>query len=171
MIRLSNNKGLSLIELVVTMAILSVLASLILPSAQMIAKRNKEIELRRSLRTMRTAIDDYYKANYDAMYVSKTKPIVINSENSSGYPESLQKLVEGDDFGKVDGMKKKFLRRIPIDPFNPPKPGEEPKWGVRGYADEPDSPPSDDTKPKGGVFDVYSLSEETAIDGTKYKDW
>lgn len=164
MIKLSEKKGLSLIELVVTMAILSVLASLILPSAQMITKRNKEIELRRSLRIIRTAIDDYHKAWFDAVNREKTR---ISSLKESGYPKTLKVLVDGEDFGKVDGTKKKFLRRIPTDPFNPPKPGEEPKWGMRSYVDEPDS----STWGEEDVFDVYSLSEETAIDGTKYKDW
>lgn len=171
--KLIDRKGVSLIELVVTVAILSVLASLILPSAQLITKRNKELELRRNLRTMRTAIDDYYRAYQDAVYVSKTMPIPSAADpKASGYPESLQVLVEGFDFGKVDGAKKRFLRRIPVDPFNPPAPGEEPKWGLKGYADDPDDDPKETPEEiDGGLFDVVSLSEETAIDGTKYKEW
>ncbi len=91
--------------------------------------------------------------------------------NESGYPKTLEELVEGKDFGGAEKTKKKYLRRIPEDPFNPPKPGEKPKeedlWGLRSYADKPDS------TIWGGedVYDVHSLSEETAIDGTKYKDW
>jgi general secretion pathway protein G len=158
-----NNRGVSLIELIVTMIILSVLALLILPSAQMTAKRNREIELRRELRTIRTAIDDY-KKNYDQA-VAEHK--LTSTLDNSGYPETLQVLVDGYDFGGLVKYKKKFLRRIPVDPFNPPEPGAEPKWGLRSYEDEPDS------TNWGGedVYDVYSLSNETAIDGTKYKDW
>ena len=153
-------------ELVVTLAILSILAALIVPSVQMTGKRLKEIELRRNLRTIRTAIDEYKKAYDDAVYVKKTLQAVLNK---SGYPKDLKVLVEGEDFGAVGGTKKKFLRRIPIDPFNPPKPGEDPKWGIRAYKDDPDSKTSGEDAED--VYDVYSLSEETAIDGTKYKDW
>jgi general secretion pathway protein G len=158
-----NNRGISLIELIVTLIILSVLSLLILPSAQMTAKRNRELELRRELRMIRTAIDDYRK-NYDQAVAEKK---LTSSLDNSGYPETLQVLVDGYDFGGLVKYKKKFLRRIPVDPFNPPEPGAEPKWGLRSYEDEPDS------TNWGGedVYDVYSLSNETAIDGTKYKDW
>jgi len=158
-----NNRGVSLIELVVTLVILSLLATLILPSAQLMVKRSKEFELRRTLRVMRMAIDEY-KKTYDRAVDDKK---LIASMNKSGAPETLQVLVEGYDFGGLTNYKKKFLRKVPPDPFNPPKPGEEPKWGMRSYVDQPDS------TVWGGedVYDVYSLSEETAIDGTKYKDW
>lgn len=158
-----NSRGISLIELIVTMIILSVLAMLILPSAQMAARRTKEIELRRNLRQIRTAIDDYKKYYEQAKFEKKLTPTL----NNSGYPETLQLLVDGYDFGGLVKSKKKFLRKIPADPFYSPKPGEEPKWGLRSYEDEPDS------TNWGGedVYDVYSLSGETAIDGTKYKDW
>lgn len=158
-----NSRGLSLIELVVTVTILAILAAVVLPSAQMTAKRLKELELRRELRTMRTALDDF-KKTYDKAVDEKK---IVASMNKSGYPETLQQMVEGYDFGGALNYKKKFLRRIPVDPFNPPKPGEEPKWGLRSYTDEPDS------TSWGGedVYDIYSLSEETAIDGSHYKDW
>ena len=159
----TNNKGVSLVELIVTLVILSLLATLIMPSVHMTIKRSKELELKRDLRTMRMAIDDY-KRTYDRAIEDKK---LIASVNKSGAPETLQVLVEGYDFGGLTNYKKKFLRKIPADPFNPPKPGEEPKWGMRSYVDKPDS------TVWGGedVYDVYSLSEETAIDGTKYKDW
>lgn len=164
-----NRAGVSLVELVVTVAILSILAVLVIPSVQMTGKRTREIELRRSLRTIRTALDDYKKA-YDAAVKPNTPPPVGSS--TSGYPKDLKTLVEGFDFGDSadkNAAKKKFLRRIPVDPFTIPQKGEEPKWGIRAYKDEPDSKTGTD---KGDdVFDVYSLSEETAIDGTKYKDW
>ena len=158
-----DRRGLSLIELIVTMTILSLLASVVIPSAFMANKRVKEIELRRSLRMMRTAIDEY-KKTYDRAVDEKK---LIPSLNKSGYPETLKQLVEGYDFGGLVNYKKRFLRRIPIDPMNPPAAGGEPEWGLRSYKDEADSSSwgGDD------VYDVYSLSEGTVIDGSKYKDW
>lgn len=158
-----NNRGVSLVELIVTLVILSFLAALVLPSAQMTAKRSKELELRRNLRTIRTAIDEY-KKYYDKAVEDKK---LIPSLNKSGYPETLEQLVEGYDFGGLTNYKIKFLRRIPADPFNPLKPGDDKPWGLRSYVDKPDS------TNWGGedVYDVYSLSEETAIDGSKYTDW
>jgi general secretion pathway protein G len=158
-----NSRGISLIELIVTLIILSFLAMLVLPSAQMAARRTKEIELRRNLRQIRTALDDYYKHYKQAENEGKLSKVL----DKSGYPETLQVLVDGEDFGGLVNYKKKSLRRIPPDPFHPPRPGEEPEWGLRSYGDEPDS------TSWGGedVYDVYSLSNETAIDGTKYRDW
>lgn len=158
-----NRRGLTLVELVVTVTILAILASAIIPMAHMTSTRVKELELRRDLRIVRTAIDSY-KYTYDQAVKDGKIASVLNK---SGYPETLKKLVEGDDFGGFVNYKKKFLRKIPADPFNPPKPGEEPKWGMRSYTDEPDS------NSWGGddVFDVYSLSDGKAIDGTNYKDW
>lgn len=159
----SDHRGVSLIELIVTLTILSILAALVLPSAQLTAKRTKEIELRRNLRTIRTAIDEY-KKTYDKAVDEKK---LIPALNKSGYPESLQQLVDGYDFGGLVNYKKKFLRRIPVDPFSRSNKGEEPKWGLRSYTDEPEST----TWGGEDVFDVYSLSDETAIDGSKYKEW
>jgi general secretion pathway protein G len=160
---MKSSKGLTLIELIVTMTILAILASAILPLASMTTKRTKEIELRRNLRTIRTAIDDFKRTYDDGVRQNKIQAVV----NKSGCPETLEQLVEGYDFGQAAGGKKRFLRRIPTDPFKPPGQGEEPEWGLRSYTDEPDS------TSWGGedVFDVYSLSEETALDGTKYSDW
>lgn len=154
---------MTLIELVITVTILSILALLVMPTAQMTVKRTKEIELRRNLRIIRTAIDDF-KKSYDTAVDQKK---ILASMDKTGYPETLQQLVDGYDFGGLYSYKKKFLRSIPVDPFNPPKPGEEPKWTLRSYADDPDS------RNWGGedVYDVHSLSEETAIDGTKYNEW
>ena len=165
-----NRCGLSIIELIITVVILSVLGMLVLPLTQMTAKRAKELQLRQNLREIRTAIDKY-KEDYDKALKEGKKQNVVDK---SGYPETLELLVEGDDFGGLTKDKKKYLRRIPPDPFNRPtgkdgKIGKDAKdmWGLRSYKDKPDS------TLWGGedVFDVYSLSEETAIDETKYKDW
>ncbi len=158
-----NSSGLTLIELVITVAILSVLALLVMPTTQMTAKRAKEIELRRNLRIVRTAIDEF-KTSYDKAVDEKK---ILASVDKTGYPETLQQLVDGYDFGGLYSYKKKFLRSIPVDPFNPPKPGEELKWTLRSYKDEPDST----TWGGEDVYDVHSTSTETAIDGTKYNEW
>ncbi len=160
---MSGRCGLTLVELVVTVTILAILASAIVPLSQMTARRTREIELKRNLRTIRVAIDDFKKA-YDKAIDDKK---IVAVQNRSGYPESLKQLVEGYDFGGAYPDKKKFLRRIPADPFNPPKPGADPEWGLRSYVDKPE------TSTWGGedVYDVYSLHEGTAIDGTNYKDW
>jgi len=160
---LTMTRGVTLIELVVTVAILAVLASAVLPLAEMSARRTRELELRRNLRIIRTAIDDFNR-RYEKSLAEKKIQVV---SNKSGYPATLQELVDGYDFGEVTPSKRKFLRRIPADPFNPPRSGEEPRWGLRSYSDKPDS------TSWGGedVYDVYSLSEGTAIDGTKYKEW
>ncbi len=157
----SDNSGVSLIELIVTLTILSILASLVLPSVQMTSKRTKELELRRNLRTIRAAIDEFKKS---ADKITGPPPSGLDK---SGCPTTLGQLVEGTDFGDVNGAKKKFLRRIPVDPFHPVMKDGAPEWGLRSYTDSPDSTMwgGDD------VYDVYSKSEDTAIDGTKYKDW
>lgn len=161
--RLTASRGVSLVELIVTLTILGILASVVVPLSHMTAKRTREIELRRNLRTIRIAIDDF-KKSYDKAIDDKK---MVSSMNKSGYPETLQQLVDGYDFGGLAPGKKKFLRKIPVDSMNVVRPGEEPKWGLRSYADKPD------TSSWGGedVYDVYSLSEGTAIDGTKYNEW
>lgn len=156
--------GFSLIELIITLSILSILAALILPSAQMMGKRTKEIELRRNLRVIRNAIDDF-KKTYDKGVLDKKIPEVLGK---SGYPESFEMLVEGYDFGGVLKEKKKFLRRVPRDPLNSDKQiAPEESWGVRSYTDKECS----DKLGGDDLYDVCSKNEGTAIDGTKYKDW
>jgi general secretion pathway protein G len=163
--RLHDSSGLTLIELIVTVTIISVLSMLVMPMAQMTAKRAKEVELRRNLRIIRTAIDEY-KKSYDRA-VEEKKIVQGLDQVVSGYPPTLKELVEGKDFGGLYKNKKKFLRAIPADPFNPPKHGEEPEWSLRSYTDEPDS------TSWGGedVYDIHSLSTVTAIDGTHYNEW
>lgn len=159
-----NERGLTLIELVVTMVILGILGSLVLPAERLTAQRTKELQLSNNLRLIRDALDAY-KKDYDKAVEQKKVFVTINKA-AYGYPETLKTLVEGSDFNGLFTYKKKYLRRIPSDPFHP-EPDDEKKWGLRSYADEPDS------SSWGGedVFDVYSLSDGTAINGTKYKDW
>lgn len=155
-----NQNGLTLIEVLVTITILAILASVVVPLSQMTVKREKELELRRSLRVIRSAIDGY-KRVWDEGRIKK-------SVDESGYPPDLETLVEGvEDVSTPDGKTIRFLRRVPRDPMNPDTslPPEE-TWGLRSYESDPDSPSEGED-----VFDVYSLSEETAIDGTGYRDW
>jgi len=157
----SSNKGVTLIELIVTMAILGILASIVMPLAKVGAKRAREFELRRDLRTIRTAIDEYKKA-YDE---GRIRPTL----GGNGYPKSLSLLVEGVDDIKSpkSGAKIRFLRGIPRDPMNPDKTIDpENSWGLRSYDSDADSPREGDD-----VYDVYSISEETGLDGTPYKEW
>ena len=151
---MKNVRGLTLVELVIAMAVLSILASAILPLAQMTVKRTKEVELRRALREIRTAIDEYKKA------VDEGK--IAKEEGDSGYPETLEVLTEGVDLEGPIREKRKFLRRIPRDPMV-----EDGEWGLRSYSDDPESTAwgSED------VYDVYSRSEATALEGTKYGEW
>lgn len=154
-----DRRGLSLLELIIALTILSVLGAAVIPLAEVTVKRNKEIELRRSLRTIRTAIDDY-KADFDRA-VAENK--ITRAINETGYPEDLEALVEGDDWGGMYPYKRRYLRRIPRDPFDRYDQG----WGMRSYTDDPN------TTYWGGnnVYDVFSQSDGIALDGTPYNTW
>ncbi len=157
--RRPGERGLTLIELIIAMALLAILASAVLPLAEVTVRRTKELELRRNLRIIRTAIDDY-KADYDQAVKEQKITAAINE---TGYPESLEALLEGDDFGGLYAFKRKYLRRIPRDPFDVFDEG----WGLRAYADDADS-----TVYGGGdVYDVYSQSDGIGLDGTPYNTW
>jgi len=156
-----NEQGLTLIELVIALAILAVLASAVLPLAEVTVKRSKEIELQRALRDIRNAIDAY-KADYDKAK-TKTEKKIITSVGETGYPEELEVLVEGKEWGDLYPYPRKYLRRIPQDPFDQYDEG----WGLRSYKDDPDSSVwgGDD------VYDVYSQSDGIGLDGTEYRNW
>ncbi|WP_394713832.1 prepilin-type N-terminal cleavage/methylation domain-containing protein [uncultured Desulfuromonas sp.] len=153
------DQGLSLIELVIALAILALLASLVLPMAEVTVTRTKELELRRVLRDIRTALDDY-KADYDKAVAAKK---IIANLADSGYPKQLEDLIEGRDWGGLYALPKKYLRRIPRDPFDRNLNG----WGMRSYLDDPDS----DAWGGEDVYDVYSRIDKTALDGSYYRDW
>jgi general secretion pathway protein G len=152
-------RGLTLIEMIIAMAIMAIMASAIVPLAEVTVKRTKEIELQRSLREIRTAIDNY-KADYDK---AKEQKKIITSIDETGYPESLEILVEGKEWGDLYPFPRRYLRRIPRDPFDRYDEG----WGMRSAKDDPDSFSwgGDD------VFDVYSQSDGVALDGTPYNTW
>jgi general secretion pathway protein G len=163
--RLRNERrGLTLLELIIAMTIMAVLASAVLPMAEVTVKRSKEIELRRSLRMIRNAIDDY-KADFEK--ASGKEPgkqqFYTPAINETGYPKELEDLLEGRDWGGMYPYKRKYLRRIPMDPFDRYDQG----WGLRSYVDDPES------TVWGGedVYDVYSQSDAVALDGTPYNSW
>jgi general secretion pathway protein G len=152
--------GFSFVELLASMVILGLLASVAMPLAQTSVRREKEFQLRRALRDLRQGIDAYKAATADGR--------IVVAPDASGYPPDLDTLVSG-----VENAKDKnagplyFLRRIPRDPLYPEKtvPASA-TWGQRAYASPPQAPRKGDD-----VFDVYSLSEGTALDGSPYREW
>lgn len=152
--------GYTLIELIVTLAVLGVLALQVVPLAQLQSQRAKERDLRLALREVRQAIDAYKRA-YDEGRVTR-------SAEASGYPPTLELLVNGvEDARDPNRHRIYFLRRIPDDPFHPTDTSSRgPAWGLRSYRSEPD-------KPQAGadVYDIYSLSSATGINGVPYKEW
>ncbi|WP_114970178.1 type II secretion system protein [Rhodoferax ferrireducens] len=153
--------GFTLVEMVVTVAIVSLLTSVAVPLAQVSVKRSQEHELHRALREIRTALDAYRQAVED-----RRISIAIQE---SGYPPSLQVLVDGvPDASSPDGKKRiYFLRRIPRDPFftDPTRPDDE-TWGKRSYASSPEAPEEGDD-----VFDVHSRASGTGLNGIPYVRW
>ncbi len=156
--RRTNESGFTFIELVVSTAILAVLASGAIPLARVSMRRTKEAELHRTLREMRTAIDKFKDAA-DQQIIS---PLEL-STGSDNYPKNLEQLVDGVALNNdASGKKMKFLRRIPIDPIT-----GQADWHFRAYGDDAKST----VWGGGNIYDVSSKSDGKALDGTKYKDW
>ena len=149
--RRKQERGLTLVELIITIAILGILASAAAPMTLLVIKRQKERELRRELWEMRDAIDHYKD-------VADSGAVQIKVD-SNGYPPDLETLVNGID---LQGKKVRFLRRIPVDPMT-----GKAEWGLRSMQDDPDS----DSYGGQSVFDVHSKSQGIGLDGTKYSDW
>ena len=150
--------GFTFLELVIVTSILMILASTIMPLTQVTQQRQREVELRRTLREMRTAIDKF-KDSVDQGLIPTTEL----EPGNEGYPPDLDTLVEGVSAANdATGRKLKFLRRVPVDPTT----GTD-DWGLRAYQDKPDA-----TSWSGqNVYDVYSKNQGTGLDGTKYRDW
>jgi general secretion pathway protein G len=150
-LRAFRQRGVTLLELIITISILLILMAAAVPIVRLTVRRQKETELRRDLWEMRAAIDRYKDAADRNAFRTKV--------DSDGYPPDLDTLVKGED---VQGKKLRFLRRIPVDPMT-----GNTEWGMRSTRDDPTS------ESWGGqnVFDVYSKSDGTGLNGTKYKDW
>jgi general secretion pathway protein G len=148
---LRRSRGFSLLELIIATMILMVLSTMVLPMARLSIKREKEKRLRADLWEMRDAIDRY-KLDAD-------RNAFQTKVDSQGYPPDLETLVKGVD---IQGKKVRYLRKIEIDPMTGTT-----EWGLRSMQDDPDS----DSWGGQSVFDVYTKSQDEALDGTKYKDW
>jgi len=156
--RVNRQTGFTFVELLVVCTLLLILAAAIMPMAKVTVQRQREGELRRALREMRTAIDKFKEAA-DMGQIS----MFDMKAGAEGYPPDLETLVEGVSVvGDASGRKLKFLRRIPIDPMT-----NSAEWGMRSYQDRPDA------TSWGGqnVYDVHTKAKGTALDGTKYIDW
>ncbi len=152
--RWRRSPGFTLVEMVAAMAIMMIMAGAALPLEEMHAQRVKEEQLREDLREMRQAIDRYKDLS--------DQGLIPVEPDSYGYPPDLQTLVDGVPLKGNPDVRYKFLRKIPVDPMT-----GDTTWGMRSMQDDPDS------TLWGGqnVFDVYSMSTGTALDGTQYSSW
>ena len=157
-----NEKGLTYIELLVTVAILLILTALVIPVARFSIQRQKELELRRDLRVLRDALDAYHEAAMPSQ-AGQTPKIQVKF-GTDGWPPDLKALVDGQPIiGDATGKKIRFLRRLPIDPMT-----NSDEWGLRSTQDDPKA------TSWGGenVWDVYSKSQQLSLDGvTHYNEW
>lgn len=158
---LALDTGFTLIELIMTLAILAILASIAVPTFELTIKRQKEHDLKEALREIRTAIDAYKKA------VDEGK--ITRKADESGYPSNLQVLYQGaPDVSDPQKQRKIFfMRRLPRDPFYPDTSvAPQESWGKRSYDSDYDQP-----REGKDVYDIYSVSPAQALDGTYYHDW
>ena len=168
-----NARGVTLIELLVTLVIIFILASVALPVTKVNSKRSQELHLRQTLRTVRTAIDNFHR-DWARDGNTLLGPLCVKNQLSckeetglTGYPKSLETLLkielsgseaQGDEQSSI----RRYLRKIPIDPMS-----ESTEWGVRCYQDDPD----EDRWCGEDVFDIFTTSQKVAIDGTPYREW
>jgi general secretion pathway protein G len=154
----ASSRGYTFIELIVVSAVLAILASAIVPLTRVTMQRQREIELRRNLREVRTAIDKFKDA-VDLGIIPQTEV----SPGSEGYPKTLEQLVAGASVANdASGRRLKFLRRVPIDPMT-----NTTEWDLRAVQDDEDSR----SWGGGNVFDIRTKSGGTALDGSRYRDW
>ncbi|MCB1042982.1 MAG: general secretion pathway protein GspG [Acidobacteria bacterium] len=142
-------------ELIIALVILSLLAGAAMPATQKIVKRGKELELKRALMEVRTSIDRFKR-------MADAGEIQVDNIDQLGYPADFDQMLEGATLTKQQGKIMKFLRRIPVDPMT-----GEAKWGMRSVQDDVDSP----SWGQENLFDIYSLSDGVALDGTEYRTW
>jgi general secretion pathway protein G len=154
------HRGFTIIEMLVTVVIVSILASVAFPMAELAVQRNKEQELRRALRDIREALDAYKQAGDEGKFLRKA--------GESGYPRTLEILADGAvDVKSPTGAKIYFLRRIPRDPFSQDVDVPAAKtWGKRSYASS-----ADDPKEGEDVYDIYSTSPRVGLNGILYREW
>ena len=169
----AHTRGVTLIELLVTLVIMFILASVALPFTKISAKRSEELELRRTLRTVRLAIDDFRRdwardgSTLLGPLCVKNKLACKEETGVTGYPKTLETLLKmeltgAEAQGADQSPIRRYLRNIPIDPMT-----DSTEWGLRCYQDE-----SDETRWCGeDVFDIYTTSEKISIDGTPYREW
>jgi general secretion pathway protein G len=151
--------GFTLVEVMITLAIIAILVAMALPLTELTARRAREQELRQNLREIRTAIDAYHAAWEDGRIEKKL--------GESGYPKSLELLAEGvADARDPKKARIYFLRRVPPDPFADTALSPVASWGKRAYATPPDEPAEGDD-----VFDVFSRAAATGLDGRPYRQW
>jgi general secretion pathway protein G len=156
----SKVRAFTLIEMLVSIVIIAILASVAMPYAETIVKRQKEVELKRAFREMRTALDEFHQDWRDGLL-----PMDNSVASEYGYPKHIKLLVEGVQL--TDGQLKRYLRRIPRNPFASQERAVEEQWLWRGYED------SLDTRFWNGrdVYDVRTLHEGNALDGSYYHEW
>lgn len=157
-----STKGLTLVELLVTLVILSILAMAALPYAEVSVVRHKELELKRALRDVRTALDQFHE-DWRAGRIGTTDPAV----SEYGYPRTLDTLVEGVELATAESEIRRYLRRVPRDPFADQTVEPIEQWVLRSYTDDLESTTSDGRD----VYDIRTSSEKQAINGSNYSTW
>lgn len=148
-------RGFTLLEIIITMVLLGILAAAVAPSTKKVVKRRKEAELKHSLLEVRTAIDRFKRAYDEGL-------IIVEDSRQMGYPSDMDELIHGASLKKESAKRMRFLRKVPTDPMT-----GEANWGMRSTFDQPDS----GSWGRENLFDIYSLSDGVALDGTEYSEW